>query len=420
MRILKAILPVFFFLTALSEAHAATDKYRLIIRDDPAYNMTVGWNQISGTSARVYYDTVDHGNDVSAYAFSHEPDRIVSYKSMNNHFARLSDLESDKVYYFIIADSEGASGRYWFRTLPDTPDKRLSIVAGGDSRRNSADVNPHEPRIASNIMVTKLRPHFVAFGGDYTNNNTDGQWISWFDDWQYTIAEDGRMFPILPTRGNHERSNEDVVNLFDVADADVVYAMNLGGDLLRAYTLNTMNPIEGEQTEWLRDDLNEHHDKVTWLMAQYHHPIAPHQRGKSYKVLEYTNWAPLFYKYGMDLVIECDSHVAKVTWPVKPSESDEADAGFVRDDENGTIYAGEGSWGLTRVANVSYDWTRRKGGFNQIKWIFVDQDKIEMRTVKTKGAVDVTPVTDEDQFRVPANLDIWNVEPGINTVIIEK
>ncbi|MFA0963716.1 fibronectin type III domain-containing protein [Roseivirga sp. BDSF3-8] len=407
-----------FLLLAVQFCKAATDKYRLIIRDDPAYNMTIGWNQISGTDARVYYDSVDHGVDTEAYANSQSPDRVVSYKSMNNHFVRLQGLKPDRAYYFVIADSEGRSQRFWFKTLPDSPDKRLSIVAGGDSRRNNAQVGPHEPRISSNIMVTKLRPHFVAFGGDYTNNNTDGQWISWFDDWQYTIGDDGRMFPILPTRGNHERSNEDVVNLFDVASPDVVYAMNFAGNLVRAYTLNTLNPIEGKQTDWLRKDLAENHDKVTWRLAQYHHPIAPHQRSKSYKVLEYTHWAPLFYEYGMDLVIECDSHVAKVTWPVKPSESEDADAGFIRDDENGTIYTGEGSWGLTRVANVSYDWTRRKGSFNQVKWIFIDQEKIEFRTVKTENASNLTAVNDDDRFDLPVGLDIWEVEKDVKEVVI--
>ena len=339
---------------------------------------------------------------------------------MNNYFVRLTDLTPSTVYYFIIVDSEGTSERFWFKTLPDTPDVPLSIVAGGDSRRSGPETVPHEPRIESNRIVKAIRPDFVAFGGDYTDDNTDGQWQSWFDDWQHSIGDDGRMTPLFNTRGNHENSNEDIVNLFDVPYPDVYYAINFGGSLIRFYTLNTLFSIAGEQTGWLTRDLQENDDATAWKMAQYHFTIAPHISSKPYRIAQYQHWANLFYKHGLQLVIECDTHVARNSWPVRPSEEEGSDRGFIRDDQNGTVYAGEGSWGLIRNVNVNYNWTRDAGSFTQVKWIHANLDSLVVYTIKSATSTPNTPVNDEDRFTMPEGLDIWVMADGADRVIINR
>lgn len=406
-----------FCLLTLTFSQAATEKYRLSITDDPSTTMTIGWNQISGHSVAVFYDVVDHGTDFMAYSELHLPDRSVVHKGMNNYFARLTNLQPNTAYYFVIADSEGVSERFWFRTLPNTPNTPLSIVAGGDSRRSGSEITPHEPRIQSNEVVRAIRPDFVAFGGDYTDKNTDGQWQTWFDDWQYTTGDDGLMIPILATRGNHERSNDDVVNLFDVRQDDVYYAIDFGGSLIRFYTLNVMISVAGAQTGWLAQDLMENDATTAWKMAQYHYATAPHQSGKSYKTAQYIHWAPLFYQHNMQLVIECDSHVAKNTWPIRPTDETGNDAGFIRDDETGTVYSGEGSWGLIRSANVEYDWTRDKGSFTQVKWIHASLDSLVVYTIKSATSTPVGTVDDANRFEFPEGLDLWETENGDRIMI---
>lgn len=398
-------------------AYSANDKYRLIITDDPSTTMTIGWNQISGHSVAVFYDVVDHGQDYLDYAFFQLPDRTVVHQDMNNYFVRLTDLTPNTAYYFVVADSEGVSERFWFKTLPDTPDEPLSIIAGGDSRRSGPQTDPHEPRIESNRIVAAIRPDFVAFGGDYTDKNTEGQWQTWFDDWQYTISEDGRMTPILATRGNHEHSNADLVNLFDAPHEDVYYAINFGGSLIRFYTLNVMISIAGDQTNWLAQDMMENDSATIWKLAQYHYTIAPHQSGKSFKVAQYTQWAPLFFNHGMQLVIECDSHVAKNSWPLRPTDEAGSDAGFIRDDAVGTVYSGEGSWGLIRNADVEYNWTRDKGSFTQVKWIHANRDSLVIYTIKSATSEPVGEVSDENRFELLEGLDLWVTENGDRVVI---
>ncbi|MEL7118268.1 MAG: T9SS type A sorting domain-containing protein [Bacteroidota bacterium] len=417
MKLYTSIISLFFLVAA--SAFGANDKYRLIITDDPSTTMTIGWNQISGHSVAVFFDVVDHGQDVQQYANFQLPDRTVVFKDMNNYFVRLSNLSPATKYYFVIVDNEGVSQRFWFETLPDDPNVPLSVIAGGDSRRSGTETSPHEPRIQSNKVVRAVRPHFVAFGGDYTDRDTDGQWKAWFDDWQYTTGEDGRMTPIYAARGNHERSNEIVTNLFDVRMPDVYYAINFGGSLIRFYTLNSMASVAGDQTNWLAQDLMQNDSATAWKMAHYHYTIAPHTASKPYRIGQYTHWAPLFYQHGLQLIIECDTHMAKNSWPVKPSDENGSEVGFIRDDETGTVYTGEGSWGLVRPANVEYNWTRDKGSFTQVKWMHVTMDSVVVYTIKSATSNTDVSVDDNDRFKMPEGFDIWITENG-NRILIDR
>ncbi|WP_075343946.1 purple acid phosphatase family protein [Tenacibaculum agarivorans] len=389
---------------------ANTDKYRLTLRDDPATTIVIGWNQISGSNPRVYYGTTDYGTNYNNYAFSMAPTKAVSYKGMNNHFARLTGLQPNTAYYFVIRDSQGTSRRLWFKTAPAN-NSRLSFIAGGDSRNNRT------PRRNANLLVSKLKPHAVLFGGDMTDDDTSSQWQTWFNDWQLTIASDGRMFPIIAARGNHEDSNNSIYNLFDVPSTSIYYAITFGNNLVRTYTLNTEISISGNQTTWLRNDLTS--TNTIWKMAQYHKPMRPHVRFKSEGNSQYGNWARLFYDNNVKLVVECDAHTVKTTWPVRPSSSSGNDEGFKRDD-NGTTYVGEGCWGAPLRSNDdNKDWTRNSGRFNQFKWIFVDENKIETRTIRVDNASSVGSVSNSNSFQIPSNLDIWNPSNG-SVVTITK
>jgi hypothetical protein len=394
------------FIWSGSQLQAATNKYRLMLRTDPATSSVIGWNQVSGTGATVYYGTTDYGTAWASYSNSKTIDRSISYLGMNNCFARLTGLQANTVYYFVIKDSEGTSQRFSFKTLPNSPTQRLSIIAGGDSRNNRT------PRQNANRLVAKLRPHAVMFGGDMTDTGTNTQWAEWFDDWQLTIASDGRMFPVIAARGNHESSNAIIENLFDVPSSNVYYALTLGGSLVRAYTLNTEITISGSQTTWLSGDLSANNN-VTWKIAQYHKPMRPHEAGKAEGNNQYTYWSGLFQQYGVKLVVESDAHTVKTTWPLVPSTAAGNDMGFVRDDANGSVYVGEGCWGAPlRSNNDDKSWTRNSGMFNHFNWVFIDQTKIEVRTINVDNASSVSSVSDANIFSPPANLNIWTPSNG--------
>ncbi|KAA1247028.1 fibronectin type III domain-containing protein [Aquimarina sp. RZ0] len=408
---MKRAFTLFVILLGL-QIQASNDKYRLTLRGNPATSIVVGWDQTSGSSPKVYYGTTDYGTNYDDYPNVKSPDRTVSYKGMENTFARLTGLRPDTAYYFVIRDSRGTSERFWFKTAP-ADNSRLSFIAGGDSRNNRT------PRRNANTLVSKLKPHAVLFGGDMTDRDSSSQWQTWFNDWQLTIASDGRMFPIIAARGNHEDSNRSIYNLFDTPSSNIYYAITFGNNLIRTYTLNTETSISGNQTTWLKNDLNANSD-VVWKMAQYHKPMRPHVRSKDEGNSQYNNWARLFYDKGVRLVVECDAHTVKTTWPLRPSSSSGNDEGFKRDDEDGTVYVGEGCWGAPlRTNNDRKDWTRNSSKFNQFKWIFVDENKIETRTIKVDNASQVGQVSNNNVFRIPSNLDIWNPSNG-SVVTINK
>jgi hypothetical protein len=387
-------------------AFAKMDKFRCVWRDNPATSMTIAWNQASGDNPTLYYGTTDFDTEISKYRLSKTPMKTVKAKGMTNCFIRLVNLKPNTKYFFVLKDNEEITKRFWFQTAPDNPNERLSILAGGDSRNNKAG------RQNANLLVAKLRPHCVVFGGDMTGLDIDMEWKQWFDDWQLTIPKDGRMTPIIPARGNHEKENESIVDLFYVPSESVYYALNLGGNLLRIYTLNTMIATGGDQSDWLENDLKNSAEMV-WKMAQYHHPMRPHTAKKPEGTRVYQSWANLFYDYNMQLVVECDAHVCKTTYPIRPSYEKGSDEGFVRDDKRGTVYIGEGCWGAPiRPADDAKSWTRATGSFNQFKWVWIDNEKIEIRTVKTDNAFSVGSLKDENRFSLPSKIDIWKPKTG--------
>ena len=384
---------------------AKNDKYRCMWRDDPSTTMVIGWNQITGINPVLYYDTVNKGTSSTNYALYQKPDHGTDCKGMNNFFVRLKGLKPNTTYFFVIIDSEGASKVMNFQTAPNSPEQRLSIIAGGDSR------NFRDARRKANNLVGKLRAHAVLFDGDMTGGDTNQEWQEWLNDWQLTLAPDGRITPIIVARGNHEADNTTLFNLFDVSHPELYYALNFGGNLFRVYTLNSMMPSGGAQKEWLEKDLKT--TPAIWKMAMYHHSIRPHTKEKEEHLELYKNWATLFYDAQVQLVMESDAHVVKITYPIRPTTAEGNDEGYIRDDARGTVYIGEGCWGAPLRSNDdNKSWTRDSGRFNQFNWIFIDQEKIEIRTVMTDAAETVKSVSANDIFQMPEGISLWQPKNG--------
>ncbi len=390
------------------------DKFRAIWERDPSSSITIGWNQVSGSDPALLLDVNDFGDNAYHYGVAKRPYRILSAKGMNNHFVRLEGLTPNTTYFFLIKDSEGLSRRMYFTTAPNTPDRRLSIVAGGDSR------NHREARRDANLLAGKLRPHCILFGGDFTGGDRPKDWIEWFDDWQLSITPDGRITPIVVARGNHEESNQSLIDLFDLRSAQAYYAFSIGGNLLRVYTLNTLIPIKGDQTDWLESDLRAS-SRAIWKIAQYHHPMRPHNNRKPERNDLVALWAPLFYKYSVNLAVECDAHVVKTTYPLRPDNGPYSEEGFIRDDDGGIVFVGEGCWGAPlRINDDDKSWTRASGSFNQFNWIFIDQNKMEVRVVKTDGAEKVADINPQNIFEAPQGLAIWSPPTGDVITIVKN
>jgi hypothetical protein len=426
-------LTIVFFVVAFSNfAFSETARYRVVWHGDPSTTATIGWDQLSGENPVLYYGKEDVDGDSKKFTLSTNPTRNVpNYRGMNNMFVRLESLEPDQKYYFVVKDSEGTSYQYKFRTAPDKP-KPFTFVAGGDTKSyGSALIAGRE----SNMMTSKLRPLFVLFVGDFNSGNgvPAGRWQQWFDDWfLLTTTEDDQLIPIVPVHGNHEDGDKTVLhNLFDVpyqgdSQENIYYDMAFG-KFFAFLTLNSQIKAAGEQTEWLEEKLKKYKDH-TFLTAGYHKPFFPHTSRKGENKHLYDAWANLFYDNGLDLSFDADSHITKMTYPLRPSDEKGSYMGFIRDDKNGTMFLGEGSWGASpRSTDDLKPWTLRSGAFNQIKWLHVFPEengktaRIDIRTVITakenKDGLQipyshgVVPLKEGQEFEMPKGITLFSTEP---------
>ncbi len=411
------------------EERAAPDKYRLVWNDDPTSTMTIIWDQLIGEQSVVHYGKEDFGRRYWKYRNEQAPTRrLLDYYGMNTHYAKLQNLEPGQTYYFVIQDSAGVSDRFYFRTAPAQPEA-FTFIAGGDTKSLEPSLAAGR---ASNKMVAKLRPLFVLFNGDF--NTGDGtypdRWHQWLMDWDsLTTTLDGRKIPIVPVHGNHENGNQSILNkIFDAPfqfgdSTNIYYSLSFGDGLFHLIALNSEIDEGGMQREWLEADLAAHRD-FTFQIAGYHKPFRPHTSGKSENDYQYDQWAGLFYEYGLDVSLDADSHMHKITFPLRPANDETSEQGFVRDDTSGTMFIGERAWGARPRANDDdKSWTYQSGSFNQIKWIHVrpaDADQpafIEIFTVitgqydeagnQTLFVDEVANLRDEDIFRIPESINLY-------------
>jgi Purple acid Phosphatase, N-terminal domain/Calcineurin-like phosphoesterase len=400
---------LFVLVSGLS--YAKTDFFRVMFNKNGDHEATIGWNQVSGDSAVVFWGKEDLApSRYLEYSNLAHVFHANKYKGMENRFVRLINLEPNTAYYFVVKDNEGVSERFWFKTTPNVNTSKLSLVAGGDSRSR------RPTRVLGFKMVGKLVPHAILFDGDYTDIDNETKWRYWFEDYKFSYSGfDNRIIPIITTRGNHEQSNDCLIKFFDCPNEKNVYNVTMGGDLVNVICLNTEIIFGGAQKKFLEQTLIEH-ENYFWQIPVYHRACRPHvnwkMKMKGVKQI-YKRWIDLFEKHGVRLAIECDSHITKVTWPIKKGKTKGIEDGFIRDDENGIVYAGEGCWGAPlRVPDRIRTWTRDAGSVNSFKWIFVSNEEIEMRTVDYANADEIAGLTDETRFDPPAALKLWAPENG--------
>ncbi|MEZ5303815.1 MAG: metallophosphoesterase family protein [Verrucomicrobiales bacterium] len=324
-----------FILAALalscSPISAKTEKYRVIWNDSPHAKITVGWCQVDGTDPEVHYRPLGGGGDWVA----HGVDRTSSHLGLESGFARLEGLAPDATYEFFVKDSNSESGRFRFRTAPSGP-ASFSFIAGGDSR------NHRDARRRANRTVALLRPLFVCFGGDMISKPVTDDWAGWLDDWQLTTGEDGHMVPIIAARGNHE-SADCIHSFFDTPRPDDYYAVDFGGGFLRVYTLNSNIVRAGAQGQWLADDLAENSRRdLEDRPIPPSVPPAPIWEGGAERPIQRTG-----HRCSSSTEPTSRSNaIAMSSSAPTPStiNAPGSEQGFLRDDQFGITFIGEGCW----------------------------------------------------------------------------
>ncbi|MCW8125745.1 DNRLRE domain-containing protein [Microbulbifer halophilus] len=413
-----------------ADISAATKHHRLSWDGDGSNSAVIGFSPDgSSNNPTVKYGySTDEGSWSSA-----QVDNTETFDgSITSHFVRLSNLNADSEIYFRVCDQDGCGQRFWFRTAPADSDPYV-VVAGGDTRTG------HTNRRQGNRLLAKVRPLAVMHGGDFTNANSAWEMDAFLDDWTLTYSSDQidgydykRIYPLIPTHGNHEDGNYSTLcQVFGVDFNDDgncnphdTYGAVQVSPLLRIYTLNSQFKDSGwssyaqAMNNWLQSDLSASGSAADWRLAQYHKPMFPHYTGKSENETLFGWWAQSFYDYAVNLVVESDTHMTKLTQSLIPDGND-----FAATTSGGTVYTGEGSWGApARSANDPKSWTIDLASIQQFKVIQVRPDQLVVRTAQfdSSAATLSRAERDADPLLLPAGVNWWSANQVGEAVTITR
>ncbi|WP_444907256.1 DNRLRE domain-containing protein [Microbulbifer sp. SSSA008] len=418
---MRRFLSTAFAISALClaiDASSATKHHRLAWDGDASTSAVIGFSP-DGHSSNPY---INFGYSTNENSWSSQGvDSTSTFDgSLDSYFVRLENLTPDSAVYYRVCDQDGCGDRFWFKTAP-AEESPFVIVAGGDTRTG------HTTRREGNALLAKIRPLAVMHGGDFTNANSASEMDDFLQDWTLTYSNDEingysyqRIYPLIPTHGNHEDDNYSTTcQVFGVdfnadgscSPSDTYGAVQIS-PLLRVYTLNSQFQESGwssyatAMNNWLESDLAGTGAYSHWRFAQYHKPMFPHYSGKSDNPTLFNWWAQPFYDYAMNMVVESDTHLTKVTEVVAPSNSD-----FSTNETGGTVYVGEGSWGApARSANDAKFWTIDMASIQQFKVIQVSFDQLTVRTAQFDNSA--STLTREDRANnplvLPENINWWS------------
>lgn len=370
---------LFFFLISLLLPLSTLSKehqfkhLRVIWHENPSKDAIIAWSGEKAKRGQFLKLTRQEKRGNSTMSLSIRSQKVLGIKPYL-HSVALNDLQPNSKYTFSISKNGSESRSFYFLT-PPKEEESFKLLFGGDSRSD------REKRREINASIkeyfTKNKDVMaIVHGGDFISNGYSWkQWDAWLEDYQMTILNDGRLLPIVPTRGNHEMRS----NLFNkiffwkkgLSMRSNYFVTRFGK--LSLFTLNTNISHGGRQRAWLNRVLAEESKSQKWLVANYHRPAYPAVKkpGRAKK-----HWVPLFEKYGVDLVFESDGHTLKRTVPIFQEK---------RNDKKGIVYLGEGGLGVNlRKPKMKDKWYFKPPGYAKSAYHFfslkvmVDKLKVDV------------------------------------------
>ncbi len=342
---------------------------------DPATTMTIQWH----TSAEEPSDEIrletPHG--WASYTASH----IHLEKGPLVHTITLDHLRPDSVYRFQIGEETHS-----FRTMPRSlSDRPIRFIVGGDAYGNSKLFRRMNETIASQD------PDFVVIGGDLAyaigvptlrlRSSALTRWLDFLSIWkEQLVASDGRLIPFLIVAGNHDIASDNYelfFSLFAFPQKQLYRAIDFG-DYLSLFLLDTghFQPIQGRQTLWLEKALSSR-TNVPHLFAAYHigaYPTWYPYDGLIPKTIR-NHWCPLFDLYHLSVAFEHHNHAFKRTYPLKANKID----------DTGTLYLGDGSWGVKPRKTRDMWYLEKKAKRNGVWLVDLDLEGASFKALDLVG-----------------------------------
>lgn len=404
---------------AAAETATTPQHPRVIWLQDPAHQATIVWvTEERGENHKVYFDTEPRDAEPDAYRHEATATRHIEELEDNVwfHHAVLEDLHPSTRYHFTVeTDGERSEERY-FETAP-ADDRPVDLLYGGDSRSDPENRREMNRRIRE-LFDQNDKLIGMVHGGDYVEAAVIwSQLAQWLDDWELTTGDDGEVIPIIPARGNHELSpnqlNDKPDNyngLFGMPGGpDNDYWTTEIGSRIAIVTLDTNGTLGGDQRDWLKSELQRLTDERTWIVPSYHRPAYPAVKRAG---AARQHWVPLFEEYNVDLVLESDGHVLKRTVPIRDGEKA----------EDGIVYIGEGGLGVKQrtardrwylespgMATSSHHVQLLSFGPDELTYRAVGMDgaTLDSRTFQARREADPTPLAiDSARVASPTRLEV--------------
>jgi hypothetical protein len=358
--LILAASPVFWQQPAKAGAQPA-EQIHLQFGADPTSEMTVSWvTPTSVSSPRVVVGTATDGfgRTVGAETRTYT-DSINAVETFVQH-ARIRGLHPDTSYvYQVLADGATPfSGTFTTAPRGRVPFRFTSFgdLACGNTSFAKASLNA----ITSISQVEYFEPVLHVLNGDlsYANSNQSNQPGCWAD-FGNNVQVSAAFRPWMPTLGNHEIEagngplgynayhtryalpgngssgfngnwySYQVGSVLFIAldNNDVVYE-NAGG----AYYNNPNNGpyirgySHGAQEKWLEQTLRaaSANPTVDWIIAYMHQPAMSTSSTGASDLGIRQSWFPLFYEYGVDLVLCGHDHDYERSYAVRGTESGSA------------------------------------------------------------------------------------------------
>ncbi len=373
---------------------------------DAASEMTVSWHTLEPVSRpRVMLGHLDGRLERVAAAGTVSYTDGKSRQTVYAHHAKLVGLKADTPYLYGAVHDGAAPEFAAFRTSPRGR-ARLTFTSFGDQgtptlgRRYAppdgmkiddppwVNDNLGSPAAAGTVLgVERLQPLFHLFNGDLCYANLAKDRVrTWWDFWANNSRSAANR-PWMPSPGNHENElgngpigyrayqtyfsvpeaagqteltrglwyafTAGSVRVISIANDDICY-QDAGDSYVRGYS-------NGAQKAWLEQTLAQarHDPAVDWVVVCMHQvaiSTADKFNGADLAIRE--EWAPLFDRYGVDLVVCGHEHHYERSHPLRGHEVNAtltpraaATATDIIDTRQGTVHMVIGGGGTSRPSN---------------------------------------------------------------------
>eukprot|EP01132_Coremiostelium_polycephalum_P001289 gene1289-1628_t len=283
----------------------------------------------------------------------------------------ITGLSSSTTYYVVVGYQHQGSLIFHeekkFRTAPSdgTP---IRFISGGD-------MAVEDRGKALSALAAEQEPLFIMLGGDVAYDSgfqcCYRIWDDWFSVWEkYMVTPTGYSIPFLAAIGNHESSKwnserKDVqfylrylpfqtgLQHIEPNQRDIYHSHKIGNDtLILSLDSDVVESIPG-QANWIDTTLAQSPQRFKF--AFYHIAIYPCTHTKmDEKITDSARkyWAPLFDRHNLTVAFENHYHLYKRTKLLKNQV----------EDPNGTLYIGDGAWGVDTILQLKdYDYLEKSG-----------------------------------------------------------